>query len=496
MAEVGSVPARAGARVLLVDDEDAVLSAIARILRSAGCTVTKCESATAASELVVEGAFDVVVSDIDMPGLSGLDLLKLLRDREVGVPLILMTGAPTLDSAMRAVELGAFKYLVKPLDSEELRQTIAQAAGTRARPGSASRPRGEGSASSAPSPSSATPAAAVVGVTRSAIASGTVLADRYEFRRLLGEGGMSQVWEAVQLRTGRAVAVKLLRTSLNAQPEMRKRLLREARAASRVDHPNVVEIFDAFELADETPVLVMPLLRGRTLSEHLAQTGKLPLRQAASLFLPVVSAVGAAHARGVVHRDLKPDNIFVCDEGNGRTKITVLDFGIAKLASGEESEGAALTATGAMVGTPGYMSPEQAAGERGVDQRADVWAIAAILYEILAGVRPVHGDNIGQMLKQLYTDGIRPLASLVPELPPELTDLVDRMLSREKSDRPGDLQPLFVLLGHHASSPARSFPPPAMLRDEPPSDVVSAVQLAHAPTESASPPSPAARRSR
>lgn len=114
MAEVGSVPARAGARVLLVDDDGAVLAAIARILRGGGCTVTECESATAASELVVEGTFDVVVSDIDMPGLSGLDLLKLLREREVGVPLILMTGAPTLDSAMRAVELGAFKYLVKP----------------------------------------------------------------------------------------------------------------------------------------------------------------------------------------------------------------------------------------------------------------------------------------------------------------------------------------------------------------------------------------------
>jgi DNA-binding response OmpR family regulator len=492
MAEEGAVPDRVAGHVLLVDDDRALLDAIARVLRRSGSTVTECESATAASELIVEGAFDIVVSDIDMPGLSGLDLLKLLREREVGVPLILMTGAPTLESAMRAVELGALKYLVKPLDFEELRQTVAHAAGTRARTGSASRPSGEGAAFSG---SSGTPAAAVAGVTRSSIASGTVLADRYEFRRLLGEGGMSQVWEAVQLRTGRSVAVKLLRTALNAQPEMRKRLLREARAASRVDHPNVVEIFDAFELADETPVLVMPLLRGQTLSEHIARTGQLPLREAANLLLPVFSAVGAAHARGVVHRDLKPDNIFVCDEGHGRTKVTVLDFGIAKLASGEEREGEALTATGALVGTPGYMSPEQAAGERGVDQRADVWSMAAILYEILAGVRPVHGENIGQMLKQLYTDGIRPLARLVPDLPPELTDLVDRMLSREKSDRPDDLRPMFDLLRHHASSQAPSFPPPAMVKATPESGVVSATQLANAPTESAGPP-PVARGSR
>ncbi len=493
MAEEGSVPDRAHTRVLLVDDDSALLDALERILKRSGSTVTKCESAMAASQLIVEGAFDVVLSDIDMPGLSGLDLLRLLRDREVSVPLILMTGAPTLESAMRAVELGAFKYLVKPPDIEELRQTVALAATTRPRTGSASRPRSEGSGSSG---SSGIPAAAVAGLTRSSIASGTVLADRYEFRRLLGEGGMSQVWEAVQLRTGRSVAVKLLRTALNAQPEMRKRLLREARAASRVDHPNVVEIFDAFELADETPVLVMPLLRGQTLADHLAGAGgKLPLREAASLLLPVVSAVGAAHARGVVHRDLKPDNIFVCDEGHGRTKVTVLDFGIAKLASGEEPEGRALTATGALVGTPGYMSPEQAAGERGVDQRADVWSIAAVLYEVLAGVRPVHGDNVGQMLKQLYTDGIEPLARLVPDLPSEVTDLVDRMLSREKSERPDDLRPMFVLLGRYAGSPSPSFPPPAMVNEAPSSGVVSATQLAHAPTESAGPP-PVARRSR
>ncbi len=491
MAEEGSVPDRVAARVLLVDDDGALLDAIARLLRRSGCTVTESESATAAIELVVEGAFDVVVSDIDMPGLSGLDLLKLLREREIGVPLILMTGAPTLESAMRAVELGAFKYLVKPPDFEELRQTIAHATSARARTGSASRPKEESGSSG----SSGTPAAAIAGVTRSSIASGTVLADRYEFRRLLGEGGMSQVWEAVQLRTGRSVAVKLLRTSLNAQPEMRKRLLREARAASRVDHPNVVEIFDAFELADETPVLVMPLLRGQTLAEHLAQVGKLALREAANLLLPVVSAVGAAHARGVVHRDLKPDNIFVCDEGHGRTKVTVLDFGIAKLASGEESEGKALTATGALVGTPGYMSPEQASGERSIDQRTDVWSMAAVMYEVLAGVRPVHGENVGQMLKQLYTDGIEPLSRLAPDLPSELTDLVDRMLSRERSERPDDLRPMFVLLGRYASSQAPSFPPPALLNDEPPSAVASATQLAHAPTESAGPP-PVVRRSR
>jgi CheY-like chemotaxis protein/tRNA A-37 threonylcarbamoyl transferase component Bud32 len=428
-----------------------VLRVTARVLRASGATVTECESGPAAVALIEAGSFDVIVSDIDMPGLSGVALLKVLRDRGIDVPVVLVTGAPSLDTAMKAVELGAFKYLTKPVRGEELRATVERAAQVSA--------------------------AAAMPVTRSSIDAGVVLPERYRLTRLIGEGGMSEVWQATQLRTGRRVAVKLLHASLNAKPEMRKRLLREARAASQIGHPGVVDVLDAFELVDGTPVLVMALLKGRTLAAHLARTGRLPLASAADLLLPVVSAVGTAHERGVIHRDLKPENVFLADEG-GCTVPKVLDFGLAKLVASDDAASAVLTATGMIVGTPGYMSPEQGAGEPGIDARADVWSMGAILYETLTGARAVRGDSVGERLKVLFTESIAPLRDRVPEVPEDIASLVDRMLEREKSRRPEDLREVHAALAGHASVTASSFGPPSVVQVDAGSGVVPRAEAA------------------
>jgi serine/threonine-protein kinase len=442
-----------GPRVLLVDDEAALLHATGRQLRLAGYDVTECDSGGRALDLLEGGEFDVVVSDIDMPGLSGIALLKVLAERRSQVPVILMTGTPSLDTAMSAVEHGAFKYLIKPVAWTELRETVERAARWRVDPPSGSQSR-RGSSEPVGVSESGSP------ITLAGVVEGAVLGARYRVGRLLGEGGMSQVWEATQLRTGGAVALKVLHASLNARPAMRRRLLREARAASAVQHPNVVDVFDAFELGDGTPVLVMTLLKGRTFGDRLADEGKLSLADACDVLLPVVSAVGAAHAHGVIHRDLKPENIFLADEG-GRTSVKVLDFGIAKLVTGEAPATVALTATGALVGTPGYMSPEQGMGEPDVDHRADVWAVGAMLYEALAGARPLSSENVGQMLKQLLTEGIPRLSARAPDLPSSVTDLVDRMLARERDQRPGDLREAYAELSRHATVAAPPFGPPA-----------------------------------
>jgi serine/threonine protein kinase/CheY-like chemotaxis protein len=463
-------PAPERGSILVVDDEPALLRATVRQLRNADYTVTACSDGTSAAAMLVTDAFDVVVSDIEMPGLTGVDLLKLLRQRGLDVPVILMTGAPGLDTAMLAVEHGAFKYVAKPIGAPELLEVVERA--MRRRSGVASRSE-RGSASPM------TPAS----TTRAEIAPDLVLANRYRLAHLLGEGGMSQVWEAVHMLTGRPVAVKLLLPALNARSEMRKRLLREARAASSVSHPNVVDVFDVFELGDGTPVMVTELLRGRTLGDRLAREGTLSLEEAADVVLPVVSAVGAAHAQGVIHRDLKPDNIFLVRDGE-RTSVKVLDFGIVKLVTGEERDAGALTATGALIGTPGYMAPEQGFGERDVDHRADVWSIGAILYETLSGVRPVGGDNIGQMLKQLVTHGIVPLSTRRPALPSSISGIVDRMLARERSDRPLDLREVHAELARHARTVAPGFGPPGIMKPPPSSGTMPAsdVTLAHART--------------
>ena len=256
-----------------------------------------------------------------------------------------------------------------------------------------------------------------------------LIGGRYRLERCLGTGGMGAVWQAKHEVTGRRHALKFVTSRGAAPPELAKRFLREARAASTVDHPNVVHVADVFELDDGTPVMVMDLLEGETLAQCLSRERKLPLAEVADLMLPVISAVGTAHAYSVVHRDLKPDNIFLARTNGGRPRVFVLDFGIAKLTGdGVEADGT-LTQAGTLLGTPRYMSPEQSFGERDIDHRTDVWSIGVILYEALSGSRPVEGENIAQVVKRLLNDGITPIDALL-DLPEDISALIGKLLIR------------------------------------------------------------------
>jgi eukaryotic-like serine/threonine-protein kinase len=288
------------------------------------------------------------------------------------------------------------------------------------------------------------------------------VAGRYRLDRLLGQGGMGEVWAATHTVTRRSVAMKFVKGTANARPELRRRFMREARAASAVQHPNVVEVFDVFEIDAETPVMVMELLSGETLGKRLSREGQLPLAEALAVLLPAVSAVGTAHALGVVHRDLKPDNLFLAQPAGSTSDVTVvkvLDFGIAKLSS-ELSGETGVTESGTTLGTPCYMAPEQAMAERDLDHRVDLWAFGVILYETLSGARPVEGDSVGQVVKHLMTTGIMPLERVVPGLPPSLTELVTRLLSRDRHRRPEDMREVFDVLQKLTGVRARSFGAP------------------------------------
>jgi len=250
---------------------------------------------------------------------------------------------------------------------------------------------------------------------------------------------MGTVWAAEHTVTRRSVAMKFLADTVRHKTGLRQRFLREASAASALRHANAVEILDVFDYAPESPVLVMELLTGETLGRKLARDERMGIEETAALLLPVVSAVGTAHALGIVHRDLKPENIFLA-VGADAACPKVLDFGIAKLSAElylDDKSGDVLTDTGAMLGTPCYMAPEQATGDGALDHRADVWSLGVILYECLSGVRPVEGDNLAQVITRLVSAAIIPLERLAPELPHEVSATVMQMLCREASRRPG-----------------------------------------------------------
>jgi serine/threonine-protein kinase len=291
------------------------------------------------------------------------------------------------------------------------------------------------------------------------LVAGQVIGGRYRLDRLLGQGGMGVVWAATHTITRRPAALKFLRGPDHARPEMRARFMREARAASAVHHPNVLEVLDVFELEDETPVMVMDLLRGETLANKLAREAPLSIEVTARIVAPVVSAVGAAHALGIVHRDLKPDNIFLATDDDGRERVKVLDFGIAKLMARDEdpTEARNITGTGSMLGTPCYMAPEQACGEKDIDGRVDAWAIGIILYEALSGRRPIDGANVGQVLKQILAGTIPPLAEAAPSVPVDVAALVDQLLRRERNARPADLREALAVLRRHTDVTVREF---------------------------------------
>jgi tRNA A-37 threonylcarbamoyl transferase component Bud32 len=272
---------------------------------------------------------------------------------------------------------------------------------------------------------------------RPALAAGLLIAGRYRLDRVLGEGGMGEVWAATHAITRRRVAMKFVKGSASMRPEMRQRFLREARASSLVQHPGVVEILDVFELDGGVPVMVMDLLVGETLGARLARNKVLAAGEAATLLLPAMEAVEEAHRIGIVHRDLKPDNIFLKRGDGGKVTVKVLDFGIAKLTAteGDAADTGSITGTGSLMGTPWHMAPEQCYGEKDIDPRADIWAFGVILC-VVAGETLAPGARIAVQL-----DVPAPEATEAPKPPVHGADGESPL-----ADKPNHV-PAFVALG-------------------------------------------------
>jgi serine/threonine protein kinase len=316
---------------------------------------------------------------------------------------------------------------------------------------------------------------------------------QYQIEHEIGRGGMAVVYRATDSRLHRTVAIKVLPPDIAFNEAVRTRFIREAQTAAQLSHPNIVPIYSVDEVAGESSAagnlafFVMAYIDGESLGQHLAREGAWPVDQTVRVLREVADALAYAHARGVVHRDIKPDNILI-DRASGRPMVT--DFGIARAKAGETR----ITATGVAVGTPAYMSPEQALGEREVDGRSDLYSLAVVAYHMLSGDTPFKAVNTPAMLVKHVSERPRPIRERRPEVPAYLAVAIDRALAKKPEDRWSDAAEFRdALAGAQASHrrrqawtpPSSQIPPyPAgESRNAPP-----AAALVPAPAQVSSPP--------
>ncbi len=263
---------------------------------------------------------------------------------------------------------------------------------------------------------------------------GTILDDKYRIVRELGTGGMGAVYEGENVRIRRRVAIKLLHASVSSQAEAVMRFEREAQAAAQIGSDHICEVLDLGLLPDGTRYMVMEYLEGETLGARIKRSGRMGPLMTIPIMTQVLDALGAAHASGIIHRDLKPDNIFILPVKNGVADfIKILDFGVSKFA--QNSDEMSMTRAGAVVGTPYYMSPEQARGTSAVDARSDIYALGVLLYQASTGQVPFQAQTFNELLFKIVLEPAPPPQQYAPDLDPEFSAIIQKAMAREPPQR-------------------------------------------------------------
>jgi serine/threonine-protein kinase len=263
---------------------------------------------------------------------------------------------------------------------------------------------------------------------------GQTIAGKYRLNRLLGTGGMASVWSATNIFTEREFAIKFMLPQVARTPEAARRFLLEAKVSARINHPNIIEVIDVGQAEDSSLFLVMELLTGTSLDVAVRRrTPAMSVHDFMILMRDVAEALAAAHRSGVIHRDLKPTNVYLHTDRDGRTVPKILDFGVSKIL--EEENNTALTMVGTVLGSPLYMSPEQAMGAEGIDGRTDVFAFGSILFEALSGQRAFDGPNFNALIVTIATTEPKRIDDVAPDLPEALRMLVRQCMVTDKTKR-------------------------------------------------------------
>lgn len=461
------------ARVLVVDDNEQNREMLARRLLRKGYDAVALDGGAAALHALATGGADVVLLDLHMPGMDGIEVLRCMRETRGKLDLPVVMVSAERDSALivRAISAGANDYVTKPVDFPVALARIEALLSLRAEVEARAKPE-------------------VVIARSDSLERGFVLDGRYEIDDMVGEGGFAVVYRATQLSTGQTVAVKVMRADRLREEEASAELARfrrEALVIQRISHPNIVRLIDSGTLrfhgavvavsgmsenldvtriagtrtdrpaAKSTPEISVPFLvteylEGETLKHVLARAGALSIEATVDIMLPVLSGVGAAHRAGVVHRDLTPANIFLARSPDGALRPRVLDFGIAKATAVE----LASTTTSAIVGTPNYMSPEQARGGSGLTGASDQYTLAAVIYECITGKRPYEGESFISILQKVAKAEFVPPRRHDIGIPEELERVLVLAMAAKAEDRHASAEAFARGLLPFASAPTRS----------------------------------------
>ena len=494
------------AKLLVVDDSKDNRDLLTRRLERADFHVQTASDGEEALALIQKHSFDLVVLDLLMPGMSGMQVLGKIRESKskLELPVLIATAQSDSEDVVRALELGANDYVTKPIDFPVVKARIESHLQLRTQMESMAPPKATFYSDGTADP-------------------GTLIDDRYEVLATIGRGGFAVVFKARQLSTGQVVALKVMQphrvSDRGVAPTELARFNREMDLIGRLNHPNIIGLIDSGSLEVRVapmekengegeaveipntqiydkiwtrqsssprrthnvptsvyertvPYIVMEFSDGQPMSTLIANEAPLAPGRVVELMLPVISAVAMAHQAGVIHRDLKPPNILVAHR-HGRPHPKVLDFGIAKLI-GEESVD--LTADAQLLGTPQYMSSEQAQGQTDLDGRCDQYTIAVMMYEAVTGQRPFQSESFMKLVHMISAGDCKPPSEVLHDVPPDFGDVIMRAMSVEPSSRYSSLETFGRALLAFASNDVRaqwepyftvpSDPPPPLNADD------------------------------
>jgi len=417
--------------ILVVDDSEINRDMLRRRLEKKGYGVVVAENGEQALELCAREPIDLVLLDVMMPGLSGLDVLRILRKSPAGkdLPVIMATAKSDSTDIVEALDAGANDYVVKPLDVPVVIARIEAQLRLRV-----------------PPPVPDLPPLEPV--------SDTVLAGKYLLESMIGSGAFGSVFRARHLGLDHRVAVKVLRADAAGSAESMARFRREGVAACRVRHPNAVTVMDFGVTAGGAPFLVMELLDGKSLESEIARAAPMTAARCAEILIPLCGVLAEAHDVGILHRDIKPANVFLHRTRLGET-VKVLDFGIAKLLDAASEN---LTMDGSIVGTPAYMAPERFRGAP-LDGKSDIYSVGVLAYQMLSGRLPFDGPE-----NDLLAVAMRHLNEPVPPLPgvpAAVEEVVSAALAKDPKIRPAAVPFAFAFAsaaGVEVETPEALFP--------------------------------------